>query len=892
MKKFYLFAIAVLCSAISLNVYADIYIDIYIDNGSEQYQLNCDTDYEDVLQDGGSVRYVASEHALYLNNASIQGQIHCETESELNIYLKGTNLIDGTNNPYRAFRFDNVPQVVFAQDPTATAIPILNIKQVVEGIAMYGETNITFNNAGIINFTDLGGYGISGSQFDNTDLVINNTEINISEGTNGFYPSYTYVSAISGINSIKLMDVVVKQSGVVFDSEKKTYVKETDHDDFIKELNIVPKYNIKIGDSEFSLSQLTLNSGNCSDIKNGSAIFNPNEHTLTFDNLETDKVIDLRNSGLKVIVKGVNNIDNYLKINAETSMTGAGTLQVNGQITVYAGNELTIDGMSSLSVKHTSGVALEGTGTFSNVVIKNSTVLLDGSTSAASNLSKLTMEDCFVLSPENAYYDSFKQAFVVGSEKQKVVSIQAGKVYGVTITADGQVTKVHSANAAEIPFKGYDKDKKSSDGYISLSGKTLTLHKISEDYKITITNTSEDGLTIVSDGTSKIQRIVAQINTTIGSGGKLIIEGKDANGLIELNELSPDPDPDKVKGVTLKFNQANVELKYTGSNRAIYAHSTSTESRERNKIDIYDSDIKVTTDPEKPVLEGLYLWSIDRAEITAPSGAKFSKDDQSIIDKDGNKVVKLTITGGEDLDISIGGDPINSRDAEKEGFDERTHTLTLEKAKIKGGSDPAISTGYDDLTILLIGDNVLESKNNNVIEMPAKSTLTIKSGDTKSEDMPTLSLTTGGGKNAKGALWLNGKGSVLIEGVSVEATNDEGAGIASKSSATLTIRNANVTVQGSEGSIVGWGEFVLDGCKIVEPSGLEYKADEGLGMTGEDGKFVLTNEKVVIEASADGLEEVIATTDAAFVARKVLVDGNIYILRDGKVYTIMGERVK
>ena len=887
MKKFYLFAIAVLCSAISLNVYADIYID----NVSEQYQLICDTDYEDVLQDGGSVRYVASEHALYLNNASIQGQIQiqCETESELNIYLKGTNLIDGNNNQSHAFRFDNVPQVVFAQDPTATAIPILNIKQVVEGIAMYGETNITFNNAGIINFTDLGDSGISGV---NTDLVINNTEINISEGTNGFYPSYTYVSAISGINSIKLTDVVVKQSGVVFDSEKETYVKETDHDDFIKELNFVPKYNIKIGDSEFSLSQLTLNSGNCSDIINGSAIFNPNEHTLTFDNLETDKVIDLRNAGLKVIVKGVNTIDNYLKINAETSMTGAGSLQVNGQITIYAGNELTIDGMSSLSVKHTSGVALEGTGTFSNVVIKNSTVLLDGSTSAASNLSKLTMEDCFVLSPENAYYDSFKQAFVVGSEKQKVVSIQAGKVYGVTITADGQVTKVHSANAAEIPFKGYDKDKKSSDGYISLSGKTLTLHKISEDYKITITNTSEDGLTIVSDGTSKIQRIVAQINTTIGSGGKLIIEGKDANGLIELNELSPDPDPDKVKGVTLKFNQANVELKYTGSNRAIYAHSTSTESRERNKIDIYDSDIKVTTDPEKPVLEGLYLWSIDRAEITAPSGAKFSKDDQSIIDKDGNKVVKLTITGGEDLDISIGGDPINSRDAEKEGFDERTHTLTLEKAKIKGGSDPAISTGYDDLTILLIGDNVLESKNNNVIEMPAKSTLTIKSGDTKSEDMPTLSLTTGGGKNAKGALWLNGKGSVLIEGVSVEATNDEGAGIASKSSATLTIRNANVTVQGSEGSIVGWGEFVLDGCKIVEPSGLEYKADEGLGMTGEDGKFVLTNEKVVIEASADGLEEVIATTDAAFVARKVLVDGNIYILRDGKVYTIMGQRVK
>ncbi|MBR1928535.1 MAG: hypothetical protein IJ834_02200, partial [Paludibacteraceae bacterium] len=572
------------------------------------------------------------------------------------------------------------------------------------------------------------------------------------------------------------------------------YFYETLDGAAVTELSIRRNSAIKFGDmTGISPKTPELNSETPdAKITSGTASYDFNTNTLTLKNLVAEK-LDVSEASLTIKVEGECSFTNELDVRAATTITGTGTLNLPFMATYSS--PLEISELKQLNVENPSGVGISGNSKEgAGLHINKSNVKISGKTQAVNYLQELTLTDCIIVSPDGCEVKD--NNFRVGSTIQQSVEIIVGELYGFVIQADGIPTKVHSANCSEIPFNKYDKENKSSDGYISFSGNTLTLHKVSEDYKIVVINNSQDNLTITSDGSSTIQRIVARANTTISGSNKLTIKGPHTDGLIELNELSPDPDPDKVKGVTLKFNQANVVLDYTGNSHAIYAHSTSTESRERNKIDIYDSDIKITTDPEKPVLEGLYLWSIDRAEITAPAGAKFSKDDQSIIDKDGNKVVKLTITGGEDLDISIGGDPINSRDAEKEGFDERTHTLTLEKAKIKGGSEPAISTGYDDLTILLIGDNVLESKNNNVIEMPAKSTLTIKSGDTKSEDMPTLSLTTGGGKNAKGALWLNGKGSVLIEGVSVEATNDEGAGIASKSSATLTIRNANVTVQG------------------------------------------------------------------------------------------------
>ena len=857
----------------------------------------------DYKSDDATIEWKQSTNTLYLRNADIKinskSQLgvsktvsevyyyyYFRSESDLKVVLEGENAITiwlddldetGPVECLACFSFmspgDNVE---FSGDKLSILIhdPIAFKSQAITCV-----NNMTIKDCDIdIRMSGVGHRDCS-CLYVLKQIKFNNANIDIV-GSNGYFALYSD-------NEPQYTDCDLLTENISWGG---TYYYSPINWDISKELSIRRNSAIKFGDmTGISPKTPELNSETPdAKITSGTASYDFNTNTLTLKNLVAEK-LDVSEASLTIKVEGECSFTNELDVRAATTITGTGTLNLPFMATYSS--PLEISELKQLNVENPSGVGISGNSKEgAGLHINKSNVKISGKTQAVNYLQELTLTDCIIVSPDGCEVKD--NNFRVGSTIQQSVEIIVGELYGFVIQADGVQTKVHSANCSEIPFNKYDKENKSSDGYISFSGNTLTLHKVSEDYKIVVINNSQDNLTITSDGSSTIQRIVARANTTISGSNKLTIKGPHTDGLIELNELSPDPDPDKVKGVTLKFNQANVVLDYTGNSHAIYAHSTSTESRERNKIDIYDSDIKVTTDPEKPVLEGLYLWSIDRAEITAPAGAKFSKDDQSIIDKDGNKVVKLTITGGEDLDISIGGDPINSRDAEKEGFDERTHTLTLEKAKIKGGSEPAISTGYDDLTILLIGDNVLESKNNNVIEMPAKSTLTIKSGDTKSEDMPTLSLTTGGGKNAKGALWLNGKGSVLIEGVSVEATNDEGAGIASKSSATLTIRNANVTVQGSEGSIVGWGEFVLDGCKIVEPSGLEYKADEGLGMTGEDGKFVLTNEKVVIEASADGLEEVIATTDAASVARKVLVDGNIYILRDGKVYTIMGQRVK
>ena len=901
MKKFYFFALVAAGLLCATNLMAANSVWVL----GKEYTA----DNNDILGDGGSVKYVESTNSLYLTNATLKPLSKSDfynfyndgciiasiSSSDFHIYLEGDNTIEYTNDDntivYITAILNHKGNVTFHNNKPNPSLSVLlddmvNSDPACKAIENDGTSKeITFDNCGKItlkcrnNFNSML-FSVGKITFNNVDFDLQNLETDDSKIEGNIWasaePTYT--------------DCTLMTEGVHWNSNQY----QNDGGYPATELQIRRNKAIAFGDMKSISPKDTLLGSETTDAKitSGTVTYSPALNTLTLDNVVCSGGLKVEEAGLTIKVIGTCSVAELLTIGAETTISGNGTFEAKKGVSV--GGKLTVKDLTLLTAKNSSGPALKGTGINSDVHFVNSSASLSGSTKVTEALAGLDMQDCFVLTPENAEYSDSKKNFVVGTTDQKEVYIQAGKVYGFTITADGQVTKVHSANADEIPFKGYDKDKKSEKGYISVSGKTLTLHRISKDYKVIVTNTSEEGLTIVSDGESNIQRIVAQINTTIGSGSRLMIEGSNANGLIELNEAAPDPDKDKVKGVTLRFNEANVELKYTGSNRAIYAHhASSTESKERNKIEIYDSDIKVTTDPEKPVLEGLYLWEMDRASFSKPSGAKFSKDDRSIVDKDGQKAVELVIEGGEDLDISIAGDPINSREADKYGFNEATHTLTLEKAKYKGGTDPAISSDYDDLTIVVIGDNTLESKSNNVIEVPSNSTLVIKSGAKSGDDMPTLSLSTGGGKNAKGALWINGKGKVTIDGVELEATNDEGAGIASKGAATLTIKGANVTAQGTDGSISGWASLVLEGSSIVEPDGAYFKEGEGIGMDDAEGKFAVTTEKVVIRATADAIEDIIADTDSSdSSARKVLINGSIFILRDSKMFNTMGQEVQ
>ena len=54
---------------------------------------------------------------------------------------------------------------------------------------------------------------------------------------------------------------------------------------------------------------------------------------------------------------------------------------------------------------------------------------------------------------------------------------------------------------------------------------------------------------------------------------------------------------------------------------------------------------------------------------------------------------------------------------------------------------------------------------------------------------------------------------------------------------------------------------------------------------------IVANTEVEIKAMAQGIEEVIATTPADK-ARKVLVDGRVLIIRDGKAFDLTGTEVK
>ncbi len=62
------------------------------------------------------------------------------------------------------------------------------------------------------------------------------------------------------------------------------------------------------------------------------------------------------------------------------------------------------------------------------------------------------------------------------------------------------------------------------------------------------------------------------------------------------------------------------------------------------------------------------------------------------------------------------------------------------------------------------------------------------------------------------------------------------------------------------------------------------------GTTASDIEKLL-NIRLVCDVEENGIEEVFASTDVSQV-RKVLVDGQVYLLRNGKVYTLQGQEVK
>ena len=205
-------------------------------------------------------------------------------------------------------------------------------------------------------------------------------------------------------------------------------------------------------------------------------------------------------------------------------------------------------------------------------------------------------------------------------------------------------------------------------------------------------------------------------------------------------------------------------------------------------------------------------------------------------------------------------------------YDRATGSLVLDNVEL---SDYIIAM-IENLTIYLKGDNVLDNSN--------------ASTDARIGIL-AASVKIAGEKSAKLTIDGNDK-CVAMSLLSVAEIGDFGKltiknvtkGIAGSSSDMLTLNNTPMDIKSSKGAIVDFGNLVEAG------SGMEWSPAATYNTT----TFALE------DADGNTLNDVKYTNPAAInhvvnnnaVGSKFIRNGQLYILRDGKTYTVTGQEVK
>ncbi len=177
-------------------------------------------------------------------------------------------------------------------------------------------------------------------------------------------------------------------------------------------------------------------------------------------------------------------------------------------------------------------------------------------------------------------------------------------------------------------------------------------------------------------------------------------------------------------------------------------------------------------------------------------------------------------------------------------YEPETKTLFLENATITVERNCIEDSFLDSLTINVTGENNITTTDGGAINLYENHT-TINGGG-------TLNIESAG----TGIFF---KKSLEIDSCTVNAKGRWGIAGADGASETLTIRNANITAEGTEGSICDILSLTLDGCKISVPADAAF--DETLHSVALNGETV-TDKVVITSDQAVGIKDVKASVSA------------------------------
>ena len=530
---------------------------------------------------------------------------------------------------------------------------------------------------------------------------------------------------------------------------------------------------------------------------------------------------------------GDNHISNPTELSSRwdlhlnTTITGPGSLDLEGAVNINGNNSLSIDGdchiaASSLVAWDFPDYPLTVSGTGTEIVLSSNIFYFPS----------LTLNDGLgIVEPEGGrYVADYRVVTATGGEAEGVIirvpkaydlwvaGIQANEVNCADILGDGKVsyddgTHTLTLNGATITNTGDSHEKASA------YGRGISV----EMAQLTIVANGQNRITASEGGTG----ISYQGELTLKGSGTLNVKGADGlhtsfgttlnitGGLKLIAEGTADDGVGICGGYRMQTGEYYTTMTVSGANTQVRA-----KGREASigRLD----DLKLT----------------DGIVINEPAGATFSNHAVSM--SNGQVVAGLWVDIAqpyEAYDLYVGGLRVNDHncyDIDGTGklkYDDATHTLTV-GGDITATEGCAIESQLEELRV--------ELKGNIGISTTAEGAAAIKTdGDLILHGTGSNTLTLTGAANAIRMT----KGSLGISFVTVSASGYRALeGNNDNSSCHLAIYGRDLTATSSEGepAISGFRNgIMLSGCEITEPAGGKIQNGAVVSADGQTASHVV-----------------------------------------------------
>ncbi len=776
----------------------------------------------------GTVKYDPATKTLTLDSAKILGlQSYCIENNNISGLV-----INATGENYVGSRFISI---AIYQPTTITGGGTINTGESANTGIKIQKASLLIDSCTVnAQGKQCGISGADGASGTET-LIIRNAKVTAkSEGHGSIY----------NLGALTLDScIITTPEGAAFDESLYAVAQ---NGEIVKSEVVIEKIEEPTVSYGLKIAGIDVTNKNCNDLSviegvEGTAKYDPETKTLFLEDVTISSFSSCINNsaidGLTINATGenflVSSMSTALYLEDPTIIKGSGNIIAASNLIygIYFKNSLEIDSCT-VNAQGLNGIAGDN-GTVETLTIRDAKVTSYGQKKSICDIASLILDGSKISTPAGAAFD----------DTLKAVALNGQTVSG-EVVIDKDVTVNYGLQLAGIDVTNKNCNDLSVIDGVSGSAKyepeTKTLYL--ENVTITnegngIDNDTIDGLTINVTGENRITTAYTAINlnynpTIIKGNGILYAESNESPGIYFRESLEIDSCTVNAKGT----------------------YGITGDLGESETLTIRNATVKAAG-PEGSVCD-IASIAFDGCFIKQPAGAAFDETLHSIalngqtvtdtvaIEKVvnyGMQINKVNVTNENCNDLSV--IPGVSGTAK---YDPETKTLFLENATITTDRD---NKGIDNdtiygLTINVTGENSITTKGAALILN--YNPTTIKGGG-------TLNIVS----NTLASIFF--KKSLEIDSCTVNAKGKWGIAGENGASETLIMNNANVTAEGTKGSICDILSLTLDYCSITQPDGAAF--DESVKAVALNGETVTS--KVIIKSDqAVGIKDVKTSVSA------------------------------